>query len=71
MIFEETEVAVVRLPHRPGELGRAATALGEKKINIDYSYCGIEPDTMQAFLVFGVDHITTATKALDELAAES
>ena len=24
MIFEETDVAVVRLPHRPGELGRAA-----------------------------------------------
>ena len=43
MIFEETEVAVVRLPHRPGELGRAAALLGEKKINIDYSYFGWEP----------------------------
>ena len=25
MIFEETEIVVIRLPHRPGELGRAAS----------------------------------------------
>src|SRR6266581_823374 len=37
MIFEETEVAVIRLAHRPGELGRAASRLGERHINIDYS----------------------------------
>jgi hypothetical protein len=71
MIFEETEVAIVKLPNRPGELGRAATALGEKKINIDYSYCGIEPDTMRGFLVFGVDNLTKAAGLLDELGAES
>src|SRR6202049_2593594 len=40
MIFEETDVAVVRLAHRPGELGRAASWLGENLINVDYSYCG-------------------------------
>src|SRR5271166_4397638 len=27
-IFEETEVAIVRLPHSPGALGRAAQVLG-------------------------------------------
>jgi hypothetical protein len=70
MNFEETEVAVVKLPHRPGELGRAAAALGEKKINIDYSYCGLEPGSTDALLVFGVDHISTATKLLDELPVE-
>src|ERR1039458_4737334 len=43
MIFEETDVATVRLAHRPGELGRAAARLGEKHINIDYSYSGVEP----------------------------
>src|ERR1700691_4836917 len=42
MIFEQTEVAVVGLPHRPGELGRAAARLGENQINIDYSYFGLE-----------------------------
>ena len=48
MIFEETEVAVVRLAHRPGELGRAASRLGEKQINIDYTYCGLEPGSTLA-----------------------
>jgi hypothetical protein len=69
MIFEETEVAVVRLAHRPGELGRAASRLGEGKINIDYSYCGLEPGSTQALVVFGVDNLTAAAKLLDELAA--
>jgi hypothetical protein len=70
MIFEETEAAVVRLPHRPGELGRAAARLGDHHINVDYSYCGLEPDSTQAILVFGVDNLTKAAKLLDELAAE-
>ena len=67
MIFEETEVAVVRLAHRPGELGRAASRLGEKQINIDYSYCGVEPGSTRALVVFGVDNLPGAAKLLDEL----
>ena len=70
MIFEETEVAVIRLTHRPGELGRAAARLGEKRINIDYSYCGLEPGSTRALVVFGVDDLSGGAKALDELAAE-
>jgi len=70
MIFEETEVAAVRLAHRPGELGRAASRLGEKQINIDYSYCGLEPGAAKPLAVFGVDDLTRAANALDELAAE-
>jgi hypothetical protein len=70
MIFEETDVAVVRLAHRPGQLGRAASRLGEKKINIDYSYCGLEPGSTLALVVFGVDHLTEAATLLDKLAAE-
>jgi hypothetical protein len=70
MIFEETEVAVVRLAHRPGELGRAASRLGEKQINIDYSYCGLEPGSTQALVVFGVDDLSKAASLLEELAAE-
>src|SRR6202142_4252892 len=66
MIFEETDVAVVRLPHRPGELGRAASLLGEKLINIDYSYCGLEPGSTRALAVFGVDNLSKAATALDE-----
>ncbi|MGB7760590.1 MAG: hypothetical protein WBL61_12225 [Bryobacteraceae bacterium] len=71
MIFEETEAVVVRLAHRPGELGRAASRLGEKQINIDYSYCGLEPGSTQALAVFGVDNLTAAENALDKLAAEA
>ena len=69
-IFEETDVAVVRLPNRPGEFARAALRLGEKQINIDYSYCGWDPGSTRTLLVFGVDNLTKAATALDELAAE-
>jgi len=70
MIFEETEVAVVRLPHSPGKLGRAAARLGEGQINVDYSYCGFEPGSTLALVVFGVDNLTKAALLLDELSAE-
>jgi hypothetical protein len=68
MIFEETEAVVVRLAHRPGQLGRAAALLGENKINIDYSYCGLEPGSTRALVVFGVDNLTRAANLLDEMA---
>ncbi len=70
MIFEETDVAVVRLAHRPGELGRAASRLGENQINIDYSYCGLEPGSAWRMAVFGVDNLTKAAALLDALAAK-
>lgn len=72
MIFEVTDVAVVRVPNRPGELGRAASRLGEAGVNIDYSYCGVDPDSSMILLVFGVDSLTKAATVLDEFeAAES
>jgi hypothetical protein len=71
MIFEETDVAVVRLAHRPGELGRAAARLGEKQINIDFTYFGLEPNSARALVVFGVDNLTKAVPLLDELAAQN
>ena len=71
MIFEQTDVAIVRLPHRPGELGRAASRLGEHQINIDYSYCGLEPGSTLGLLVFGVDNLSKAATVLDTLASET
>jgi hypothetical protein len=71
MNFEETDVVTVSLPHRPGELGRAAATLGEKQINIDYSYFGLEPGSNLVMIVFGVDNLTKAATALDALAAEN
>jgi len=70
MIFEETDVVMIRMAHRPGALGRAAACLGEKRVNIDYSYCGLEPGSALGLLVFGVDDLNKAAAALDELAAE-
>jgi len=69
MVWEQTHVAVVKLAHRPGALGRAASLLGEKQINIDYSYCGMEPGSSLGLLVFGVDNLTKAVPLLDEFAA--
>ena len=67
MIFEETDVAVVELEHRPGELGRAAARLGEHQINIDYSYFGIRPGSTRVMIVFGVNNPNKAASLLDEL----
>ncbi len=71
MIFEETDIAIGRLAHRPGELARAASRLGEIQINIDYTYCGLEPGSTLVLLVFGVDKLTKAASLLNELAAEN
>jgi hypothetical protein len=70
MNFEETDVAIVRLAHRPGGLAQAASRLGEKQVNIDYSYCGLEPGSALGLLVFGVDNVTVAAALLDQLSAE-
>jgi|SRR5215472_10164581 len=70
MIFEETDVAVARVAHRPGVLGHAAALLGEGGINIDYSYCGVEPGSSTTLLVFGVDSVTKASGLLDQLDVE-
>jgi hypothetical protein len=71
MNFEETEAAIVRLAHRPGELGRATSLLGENQINIDYSYSGLEPGSMFALAVFGVDNVTKAAALLDQISPGS
>jgi hypothetical protein len=67
--YEETEVAQVKLPHRPGELARAASRLGENNININYVYCGIDPGTNAPLLFFGVEDATKAAKLLEQAAA--
>lgn len=70
MNFEETEVAFGEFPHLPGQLGRAASRLGDNRVNIDYSYGGLEPGSPRVLLIFGVDNVTAASAVLDALAAE-
>jgi hypothetical protein len=67
--FEQDDVAVATLEHRPGALGRAALCLGENKININYSYYGSDPATNRQMLVFGVDQVNNASSLLDKLTA--
>ena len=66
--YTETQVAQVKLPHRPGELARAASKLGEANINIEYGYVGIEPGSNEPLLIFGVADADRAAKILDEAA---
>jgi len=65
----ESEIAQVTLPHRPGELARAAAKLGEANININYTYCGLEPGTNAALVFFGVAEVGQAAGILDQAAA--
>jgi hypothetical protein len=68
---EETEVAQVKLAHKPGELARAATKLGEASVNINYVYCGAEPGTNAPLLFFGVSDVRKAVMILDEAASKA
>src|SRR5216684_413634 len=65
----ETEVVQVELPHRPGEIARVASRLGESKININYAYCGLEPGTNTPLVFFGVADAGQAAPILDKAAA--
>lgn len=67
--YTETEVAKVMLANRPGELARAAARLGEAGININYGYCGTEPNNNATFLIFGVAEVGKALKILEQAAA--
>jgi hypothetical protein len=69
LTYTETEVAQVKFPHRPGELSRAASRLGEANINIHYAYCGVEPGTNFPLLIFGVADAHRALTILEPAAA--
>jgi len=71
LTYTEEEVARVKLPHRPGELARAASRLGEDNININYTYCGLEAGTNAALVIFGVAEAARAATILDQVAAAS
>ncbi len=64
--YTEKEVAQVELPHRPGELARVASELGEANININYAYCGLEPSTNMPLLIFGVADVGRAVLILEQ-----
>jgi len=71
MAYTESEVVQAKLPNRPGELGRAASRLGEADININYAYSGADPTANSAFVIFGVGvaDVARAVAILDQAAA--
>ncbi|HUC53348.1 MAG TPA: ACT domain-containing protein [Candidatus Cybelea sp.] len=64
--YKEVDVVRVVLPHRAGELARAAERLGEAKININFAYCGVEPGKNEPVLFFGVADASRAATILDQ-----
>ncbi len=69
LTYTEAEVAQVKLPHRPGELARAASRLSEANININYAYGGLEAGTNAPLVIFGVAEVGRAVTILDKVAA--
>ena len=69
--YTERDVVQLKLQHRPGELARVASQLGDAVINIDYVYPGIEPGTNAALLFFGVADVVGAAKILDQAPAKA
>jgi hypothetical protein len=69
LTYTEEEVAQVKLPHRLGELARAASRLGEANININYTYCGLEAGTNAPLVIVGVAEAAKAATILDQAAA--
>ena len=65
--YTETAVVQVRLRNRPGTLATAAAKLGEENININYAYCGVDPDANAPLLVFGVAETAQAAKVLEQI----
>jgi hypothetical protein len=66
--YQETDVAQVRLPHRPGELARIAARLAEVEININYAYCGVDPSTSTPLVIFGATDAAEVAMILDRVA---
>jgi len=65
----EAEIVQAKVPHRPGEIARLASRLGEANININYVYCGLEPGTNTPLVFFGVTEVDKAAPILEQAAA--
>jgi len=65
--YTETDVVQIRLGNRPGTLASAAAKLGEANININYAYCGVDPDANAPLLVFGVAETAQAANVLEQI----
>jgi hypothetical protein len=65
--YTENEIAQVKLPNQPGELGRAASQLGEANINIEHAYSGLDANNSPV-VFFSVKDVNKAVAVLDKIA---
>ncbi len=69
LTYVQAEIVQAKLPHRPGEIARVASRLGEANININYAYCGLEPGTNMPLVFLGVTEAGKAAQILEQAAA--
>lgn len=67
--YTQSDVVVVRLAHRPGELARVTQKLGDASININHLYCGTEPNANTPLIIFGVADVGKVAPLLEQAAA--
>jgi hypothetical protein len=67
----EAEIVHAKIAHRPGEIARVASRLGEADISINYAYCGLESGTNAPLVFFGVSDVEKAAPILERAAAEA
>ena len=63
----ESEVLMIDNENRPGMLSRIATALGDKKINIEYAYLASQPTAKKGLLIMRVSDPRRALRILKSL----
>jgi hypothetical protein len=68
LTYVEAEIVQAKLPHRPGEIARVASRLGEAKININHAYSGLEPGTNTPLVFFGFAEVSKAAPILEQAA---
>jgi hypothetical protein len=61
-----TEVLAVKIPDKPGELGRLLQTIEKQSINIEYVYGLTESNKHHAVLIFGFDDLDKAVRVLSE-----
>lgn len=64
VLVVESEVLVVELPNKPGQLSRIAGKLAAAKVNIEYLYGSGSPNQAQGFVVIRPTDIRRAMRVL-------
>jgi hypothetical protein len=71
LTYVEAEIVHAKIAHRPGEIARVASRLGEANISINYAYCGLEPGTNAPLVFFGVSEVERAAPILERATADA